>query len=139
MKTAGYSGRPLEKKLGLKTGSTIKLVNHPAHYFDLFNDWPAHINIENNSKILKDFIHFFSKDATALGRDLEDLRKEIKQNGMIWVSWPKKSSGVSTDITEDVVRACAIKHGLVDIKVCAVDKVWSGLKLVIPVKDRNVV
>ena len=85
----------------------------------------------------KDFIHFFTKDSLELEKGLLQFKDEIKQNGMIWVSWPKKTSGVPTDITEDVIRNFALGIGLVDVKVCAVNEVWSGLKLVIPVKYRK--
>jgi hypothetical protein len=136
MKKVGYSGTPLAEKLGIKPGFTIKLVNQPSYYFKLFTDLPADLTIETNPAVLKHLIHFFVKDVVELASRLEDFKKEIGQNGMIWVSWPKKSSGVETSITEDVIRENAFACGLVDIKVCAIDEVWSGLKLVIPVKDR---
>jgi hypothetical protein len=137
MKTAGYSKTPLGKKLGIKEGLTIKLVNQPENYFDLFEDFPENITIENNKKVKKDLIHYFTKNASELMKNILPLRNEIEENGMIWISWPKKASKVPTDITEDVVRDLAFKNGLVDIKVCAVDEIWSGLKLVIPVKNRK--
>jgi len=137
MKTAGYSKTPLAKKLGIKEGLTIKLVNQPENYFDLFEDFPENINFENSNEIKKDLIHYFTKNEWELVNDIVLLRNELKENGMIWVSWPKKASKVPTDITEDTVRGLALKNGLVDIKVCAVDGIWSGLKLVIPVKDRK--
>lgn len=137
MNGKGYSGTPLVKKLGIKTGFTIKLVNQPEHYFSLFDDFPSDIENRNSVEILKDFIHFFTKETKELVKEIKVLKSEIKQDGMIWVSWPKKSSGVPTDVTENIVRNIALENGLVDIKVCSVDKVWSGLKLVIPVKDRK--
>ena len=137
MKTAGYSKTPLAKKLGIKEGLTIKLVNQPENYFDLFEDFPENINFENSNEIKKDLIHYFTKNEWELVNDIVLLRNELKENGMIWVSWPKKASKVPTDITEDTVRGLALKNGLVDIKVCAVDGIWSGLKLVIPVNDRK--
>lgn len=135
--SVGYSGTPLEKKLGLKEGFTIRLINPPDHYFDLFKSFPQKIENTNDKNLLKDFIHFFTKDAAELNKEILNLKNEIHQNGMIWISWPKKASKVATDITEDVVRKIALENGLVDIKVCAVDIIWSGLKLVIPVKDRK--
>jgi Protein of unknown function (DUF3052) len=138
MKTIGYSGTPLTKKLGLKEGFTIRIVNPPDYYFDLFEDLPQNISIRDEKKTKKDFIHYFTKQAQELNKNIVSLKKEIVPNGMIWISWPKKSSGMITDVTEDVIRQLALANGLVDIKVCAVDEVWSGLKLVIPVKDRNV-
>lgn len=136
-KNIGYSGTPLAKKLGLKQGFTIKLVNEPGYYFDLFTDLPEDINIQSDPEMKKDFIHFFAKDIATLEKDLVSLKKEIKQNGIIWVSWSKKSSKITTGLTGNDVRNMALKTGLVDIKVCAVDDTWSGLKLVIPVKDRK--
>lgn len=137
MPAAGYSGTPLAKKLGIKEGLTIRLVNQPEYYFDLFTDFPQNISILADEKKKKNFIHYFVKEAKQLKKDIISLRNEIEQDGMIWISWPKKSSKVATDITEDVIRKLALENGLVDIKVCAVDEIWSGLKLVIPVKDRK--
>lgn len=137
MKTTGYSGTPLAKKLGVKEGFNIRIVNQPDHYFDLFQDFPENIDFRNEKKTKKDFIHYFTSQAKELDRDIVSLKNEIVPNGMIWISWPKKSSGITTDVTEDVIRHLALTNGLVDIKVCAVDDVWSGLKLVIPVKDRK--
>jgi hypothetical protein len=133
---AGYSGTPLAKKLSIKEGFTIRLINAPDYYFDLFTDLPINVTVVVDDAPQKDFIHFFTKDESEYTRLLPRLKKEIKRDGMIWVSWPKKSSKVATDITEDKIRNYALQTGLVDIKVCAVAEIWSGLKLVIPVKDR---
>jgi len=137
MKTTGYSGTPLARKLGIKEGFKIRLVDQPDYYFDLFTDLPKTLNIVKDKKTKKNLIHYFTKSAAALRMDIVALRNEIEPNGMIWISWPKKASKITTDITEDTIRELALKNGLVDIKVCAVDEVWSGLKLVIPVKDRS--
>lgn len=137
MKTAGYSGTPLAKKLGIKEGFNIRIVNQPDHYFDLFEDLPKTIEFSSDKRTKKDFIHYFTKQAKELERDIAPLKNEIVANGIIWISWPKKSSKIVTDITEDTIRTLALKNGLVDVKVCAVDDVWSGLKLIIPVKDRK--
>ena len=134
---AGYSGTPLAKKLGIKPGYILRLIDQPVHYFELFADLPENLQIVSDPEIAKDLIHLFTKDLSKLEQLLPELRKEIRQNGMIWVSWPKKSAKIPTDITEDAIRECALRSGLVDVKVCAVDDVWSGLKLVIPVKDRQ--
>src|SRR5678815_5463304 len=135
MPAAGYSGTPLAKKLGIKEGFRMALFNQPDYYFSLFTDFPVDVRfINNNSKV--DFIHYFAREGKQLQKDIGKLKNGIEQNGMIWISWPKKSSKVETDVTEDVVRMIALMNGLVDIKVCAVDETWSGLKLVIPVKDR---
>ena len=136
MATAGYSSTPLAKKLGIKEGFNTCFINQPSNYFDLFSDFPAGVQLLKDKSIPKDFIHYFTKSAKELFTELPALKSEIKPNGMIWVSWPKKASKVPTDITEDVIRNLALSIGLVDIKVCAVDDIWSGLKLVIPVKDR---
>lgn len=134
--TAGYSGTPLAKKLGIKPGFNIKLVNAPDNYFDLFTDLPGDLNFKPDIDIKKDLIHFFTKKEDEFIKILPQLKDEIRPNGVIWASWPKKASKIVTDITEDTIRNYAIKIGLVDIKVCAIDEIWSGLKLVIPVKDR---
>jgi hypothetical protein len=138
MKTTGYSGTALAKKLGFKEGLKVRIVNQPNHYFDLFEDLPEGIDFRNEKKTKKDFIHYFTTQTKGLGKDIVSLKNEIVSSGMIWISWPKKSSGVVTDINEDIIRQLALTNGLVDVKVCAVDEVWSGLKLVIPVKDRKI-
>jgi hypothetical protein len=135
MKTAGYSGTPLAKKLGIKENFSIKIINAPDYYFDLFTDLPK--NLVTTAKSNLDFIHYFTTKQATLTKDILSLKKQLAQNGMIWISWYKKSAKIPTDVTEDIVRNLALKNGLVDIKVCAVDDVWSGLKLVIPVKDRK--
>ncbi len=136
MNTSGYSGTPLAKKLGIKAGFKIRLVNQPAHYFDLFADMPENITIINDKQPKKNFIHYFALNAKNFQKDIPSIKNEIEQDGIIWVSWPKKASKMPTDLTEDIVRNTALANGLVDIKVCAVDETWSALKLVIPVKDR---
>jgi len=137
IKTAEYSGTSLANKLGIKENFRIKLINEPEYYFELFTDMPRGIEIVNDEKSPKDLIHYFSKNAEVLFKEIKKLKKEIKQDGIIWISWPKRASGVQTDVTEDFIRDMALKIGLVDIKVCAVDEVWSALKLVIPVKERS--
>jgi len=134
---AGYSSTPLAKKLGIKEGSVIRLINEPSYYNELFSDMPDHVEIAGPGKKLKNLIHFFTKKASELEKLLPKLKNEIVQDGIIWVSWPKKSAKVETDVSENLVRDIALATGLVDIKVCAVDDTWSGLKLVIPVKDRK--
>lgn len=136
LRSAGYSGTPLAKKLGIKEGFHISLINAPEYYIELFTDFPANLYFEDNIHERIDFIHFFTKSKDEYTELLPSLRERIKPNGTIWVSWPKKASKVVTDITEDIIRNFAIETGLVDIKVCAVDETWSGLKLVTPVKDR---
>jgi hypothetical protein len=137
MISTGYSGTPLAKKLGIKDGYKVRVVNVPAHYYELFTDWPENVSVWEDEVTKKNLIHYFTKSAENLANDIASLRAEIEVNGVIWISWPKKSSKITTDITEDTVRTLALSNGLVDVKVCAVDDVWSGLKLVIPVKLRT--
>lgn len=137
MATTGYSGTPLVKKLGIKEGFVIRLVNAPADYFDLLGGMPGNVTLTSDKKKAKAMVHYFTKKLTELKRDIVSLRNEIFPDGAIWVSWPKKASKVETDITEDLIREIALSNGLVDIKVCAVDDTWSGLKLVVPVKERT--
>ncbi|MDX1937170.1 MAG: hypothetical protein SFU21_08630 [Flavihumibacter sp.] len=134
--SAGYAATTLAKKLGIKEGAAVKLVNAPADYFNLFTDWPANVTIITNSKTPADCIHLFVANTNELLKHLLPLKKQLKPAGMLWVSWYKKAAKIATDITEDVIRNQALANGLVDIKVCAVDEQWSGLKLVIPVKYR---
>ncbi|GGI55768.1 DUF3052 domain-containing protein [Winogradskyella haliclonae] len=136
MKTSGYSGTPLAKKLGIKNGFKIKIVNEPEGYFELFLDLPEDLKKIADIKTKKDFIHFFTKNASQLDNAIKELKQEMEQNGMLWISWPKKASKVETDLNGNIVREIGLKNGLVDIKVCAINDVWSGLKFVIPVKDR---
>ena len=125
---------PLEKKLGFKDGQRVSLIDVPDYYENLFTSFPE---IQLKSRATVELIHFFAKSQKELIQKLPKLKKRIVQNGMIWVSWPKKSSKVETDIVESIIRNYAIEIGLVDVKVCAVDEIWSGLKLVIPLKYRK--
>jgi len=136
-RTAGYSGTPLAKKLGIKEGFKIRIINQPPNYFELFTDLPQHLEYLIDNKNKKNFIHYFTRQAAELQRDIAALREEILPDGIIWISWPKKASKVATDITEDAIRNLALTNGLVDVKVCAIDEIWSGLKLVIPLAKRN--
>jgi len=131
---AGYSSTPLAKKLGVKEGANVQLINAPQYYFNLFTDWPASVTLNDEAPF--NFIHFFATSDNELLTELPALKVQLKPDGCIWVSWPKKASKVPTDVTENDIRNYALSIGLVDIKVCAVDEIWSGLKLVIPVKDR---
>ncbi|MBI4418920.1 MAG: DUF3052 domain-containing protein [Ignavibacteriales bacterium] len=138
MKPSGYSGTPLAKKLGIKNNFKIRLMNQPHHYFDLFTDMPPDVRIVKDSKTKKNLIHYFTTNVSELKADIKRLRDEIEENGMIWISWPKKSANIATDLDENAIRAIALKNKLVDVKVCAIDEVWSGLKLVIRLKDRKI-
>jgi hypothetical protein len=128
---AGYSPTPLAKKLGFRDGCRAQLVNHPSHYEDLIHPLPPATELSCRFRKDVDICHFFTKSKRELRQTLPKLMQIIRRNGAIWVSWPKRSSGVVTDITEDTIRDVALPLGLVDIKVCAIDDTWSGLKLVI--------
>lgn len=129
---AGYSGTPLWKKLGYKTGQSAFVHRAPQNYAALLQ-LPADVSVTWAPKFKAGlpFVHLFVTDLTDLRTRLAKYPNAIAPDGAVWVSWPKKSSGVSTDITEDRIRDAALPLGFVDIKVCAVDDVWSGLKLVI--------
>jgi Protein of unknown function (DUF3052) len=134
---AGYSGTPLAKKLGIKGGSQIFLLNAPGNYLQLVSPLPEGVPIAPQITSHTDVIHIFSTKKEELSQALHTCLEKMRPNGMIWVSWPKKSSKVPTDITEDTIREVALPLGLVDTKVCAVDDVWSGLKLVIRKEKRK--
>jgi hypothetical protein len=125
---AGYSATPLAKKLGFREGSRVLLVNAPQGYRKLVSPLPANVSLSGRLRKDVDLCHLFTRSAADLRSRLANLKNLIVQSGCIWVSWPKKAS---TDITEDTIRDVALPMGLVDIKVCAVDDTWSGLKLVI--------
>src|SRR5688500_6155162 len=127
MNASGYSRTPLAKKLGIKPGFKIKLFDQPVSYFELFSDLPADVTELTDKSTKKNFIHYFTKSASQLNKDIKQLRQEIEEHGMIWISWPKKSSKVETDLNENSIRDIALNNGLVDVKVCAIDETWSGL------------
>ena len=133
---AGYSGKPLVQKLGIKPGFCIFVDGLSVAYADVVGELPDDVRIAKTVRAPLDMVHVFAAEAKGLAAKLRGYRKAIAPGGMIWASWPKKASGVVTDVTETLVRETALANGLVDIKVCAVDDAWSGLKLVIPVKDR---
>jgi hypothetical protein len=130
-KSAGYSGTPLAKKLGIKEGSLVVARQAPRNYMDLLEPIPAEAVFQKKVSRSTDIVHIFSADRAELKAELAGLRNAIKPDGVVWVSWPRKSSGVVTDITEDTIRELALPLGFVDVKVCAVSEVWSGLKLMI--------
>ncbi|MFL6527066.1 MAG: DUF3052 domain-containing protein [Chthoniobacterales bacterium] len=127
---AGYSGTPLVRKLGIKPGEQIVAINAPKNYAQLLAGLPngAQINSKVNEGVR--FVHLFTGRRAELTRHLNRLRTSLDA-GTLWISWPKKSSGLPTDVTEDVIRAEALPLGFVDVKVCAVDETWSGLKLMV--------
>ena len=147
---AGYSGTPLARKLGIKKGHRVLALRPPPDYLDLLEGLPEGVSIRvaetpavesrsagrSSTVDPYDLIHVFALEKESLAQVLPDLKRLIVPNGAIWASWPKKASSVPTDLSGNVVRGLALENGLVDVKVCAVDRTWSGLKLVIPVKDR---
>ena len=134
MAEAGYSGTPLIKKLGIKPSMKLLLIHPPDNYTDLLKEDITHQIIKN--KELPDLVHLFVTSENEFVREMKKLQSLVHPKIIIWVSWYKKSSGKPTDITEDTIRNYALLHGLVDIKVCAVSELWSGLKLVVPVNKR---
>lgn len=134
--THGYSGTPLPKKLGILAESQVVTINAPPHYRRLLGKLPANVNFTTQLRPDTHFIHLFARERSGLVRELKRCRSRIADDGTIWVSWPKKSSGVQTDITEDTIRDVALPLGLVDTKVCAVDETWSGLKLMVRRENR---
>lgn len=128
---AGYSGTPLWKKLGLKPGLRVAVIGAPDDYLSLLGEDAPEVEWHAAPEPGDDLVHIFETRRSALERQLSALRDSIDRAGMIWVSWPKKSSRVPSEITEDTIREVALPIGLVDVKVCAVSDVWSGLKLVI--------
>jgi hypothetical protein len=134
---AGYSGKPVVQKLGIQPGFCIFIEGAPAAYRDIVGPLPADVTVVKRLKAPLDLVHLFVEQAARLAGKLRGCRDAIEPDGMIWVSWPKKSSGVATDLTDVVVRDTALPLGLVDIKVCAIDDVWSGLKFVIPKEQRK--
>jgi hypothetical protein len=128
---AGYSGTPLSRKLGLKEGSRVFAADAPANYLKLLAPLPARVHMASRIDGHTDILHFFAVQRSVLARSLKTALARMRPDAAIWVSWPKKAAKLRTDITEDVIREVALPLGLVDIKVCAVDETWSGLKLVL--------
>lgn len=141
MSESGYSGTPLMKKLGAKPGMRALFVGYPGGIpaIDAFDDWLERLDADGSGlpESRFDYIHVFVKQGADLEAMAGDLKSRLVPAGMVWISWPKKASGVATTLDGNIVRQIGLDAGLVDIKVCAVDDVWSGLKFVIPVKDRK--
>jgi hypothetical protein len=133
---AGYSGTPLLQKLGIKPGMKLKLIHEPLNYEALLEKKISDLLCSGNE--LPDLVHLFVTSQKEFKEEMTAVKPLIKENPslILWVSWHKKSSGISTDLTEDHIRNYALKNGLVDIKVCAVSEIWSGLKLVVPLAKR---
>ena len=135
--TAGYSGTPLAQKLGIKAGQKVVIIDGPATYRKLLAPLLEAVSFSAKVDSGATFIHLFVSERKTLEKELRRLRKLIADTGILWVSWPKKSSGVATDVTEDVIRQVALPLGFVDVKVCAVDQTWSALKLMIRRENRR--
>jgi hypothetical protein len=134
---AGYSGTPLAQKLGIKGASRVLLLGAPEGFEGTLGELPAGVAVSRRvGKGQYDVVVLFVEDAAALTARFDAARERLEQNGGLWVAWPKKASGVKTDLTEDRVRDVGLAAGLVDNKVCAIDDVWSGLRLVVRVRDR---
>jgi hypothetical protein len=133
---AGYSGTPLAKKLGIREGSRVAAVNAPADFPALLEPMPDGVVLRDRLRGPLDVIVFFTRSGAELSRRLPALSLALDPAGGLWIAWPKRSSGVETDMTEDVVRDVALPTGLVDNKVCAIDETWSGLRLVIRLENR---
>ncbi|HTD69376.1 MAG TPA: DUF3052 domain-containing protein [Gemmatimonadales bacterium] len=132
---AGYSGKPLVLKLGIKDGWAIAILNAPQGYERTLK-LPGNVRRKASAAGSLDFIQFFTDQKRELEGRFAGLARALAPAGMLWISWPKRASGVATDLTEDVIRVIGLAHGLVDVKVAAVDDVWSGLKFVRRLKDR---
>jgi hypothetical protein len=133
---AGYSGTPLPKKLGIKPGHAVAFPGAPDDFAATLGELPDGVTIKRRPVAPTDVVVAFFEARSALERRLAGLAKAIFPDGGLWIAWPKRSSGVQTDITEDVVRELALASGLVDNKVCAIDETWSGLRLVYRLRDR---
>jgi len=135
---SGYSGTPLAKKLGIKSGHRFLLCNEPSDYFSLFNDFPddaIRLNLIKNNTA--DFIHLFCITEEELFNSVNLFKPALKKSGMLWISWPKGSSKIKSELKREPIRDFLISMGLVDIKVAAIDEDWSGLKFVYRLKDRT--
>ena len=133
---AGYSKRSLVEKLGIKDGAKIAILNAPRGYDRTLGKLPNNVRRGARASGPLDFLQFFTSEQRELERQFAALERALAPAGMLWISWPKQSSGVPTDLTENAIRAIGLAHGLVDVKVAAVDDVWSGLKFVRRLKDR---
>jgi hypothetical protein len=134
---SGYSGTPLAKKLGIRAHARLFVRAAPDNYRALLAPLPQDVRSVRRIDARTDLIHLFATRAAALARALRAARRAMRMDAVIWVSWPKKASGVDSDVSEDGVRALALPLGLVDVKVCAVDETWSGLKLVLRKSERR--
>ena len=131
MRTAGYSGTPLARKLGIAPDCRLHAVGAPPHYDQLLEPLPQRVTLAAPMDACADIVHAFCTTRKSLDKVLRAARAKLRPDAVVWISWPKRASGVSSEITEDTIRELALPLGLVDVKVCAVDATWSGLKLVL--------
>ena len=134
---SGYSQKPLSQKLGIKPGMQVVALGAPGSYAELLGELPPGARVHSRLPRTTRFIHRFVSRRQELQADFNRLAGSLADNGTLWISWPKKSSGVATDLSEDVVRELGLPLGLVDVKVCAIDQVWSGLKFVRRLENRS--
>ena len=134
---AGYSKTPLVKKLGIKPGFKVFFANPPDNLQTLLGELPENVTLLNKPMSPVDYIQLFTKSNEELQTQFPILKEALATNGLFWISWPKKAAKVETDLDENVVRDIGLKNGLVDVKVCAVDEIWSGLKFVYRLQDRK--
>jgi len=134
---AGYSGTPLVQKIGIKPGHRVVLRNHPASFVKDLGKLPDGAQRSDRLSGKANVVVYFTDKKAALEKDFSTLSNALVPDGMLWIGWPKKASGRATDLTENVVREIGLERGLVDVKVCAIDETWSGLKFVIRLKDRK--
>ena len=132
---AGYSGTPLAKKLGIKEGFNVRFINAPAE-LDKELDLPPNVTVNSRARKPIDLVLLFVTTERELERTFSTYAAKLPPTGMLWICWPKKISGVASDLSDNVVRELGLAKGLVDVKVCAINEVWSGLKFVIRLKDR---
>lgn len=133
---AGYSKRSLVEKLGIRSGQKVYLGNSPPDYLKTLGPLPDKVVLVKALKGPCDFLQFFTREKAELETEFPRLKKNLTKDGTLWISWPKGASKIKTDVNENVAREIGLKNGLVDVKVCAVDDVWSGLKFVFRLKDR---
>lgn len=136
-RTAGYSPKPLAQKLGLKEGTRVVAISAPPGYRRLLAPIPRGVSFTPRLSRSAAFVHWFVRRRRELERGFARVASALADTGVLWISWPKKSSGVATDVTEDVLREVGLPHGLVDVKVCSVDNTWSGLKFVRRLQHRR--
>jgi len=134
---AGYSGTPLIQKIGIKPGHRVILRHHPASFIKDLGSLPEGAESTARLSGKANVVVYFTDKLSSLAKDFSRLAEVLQPDGMLWISWPKKSSGRKTDLTEDVIRKVGLERGLVDVKVCAIDETWSGLKFVFRLKDRK--